>query len=426
MFGPNVEIRRPGAPARLRGSATASHRGAVAAALLAALSALPAPAQDAATQTASAVTVRYLDAAGTALRSSDGTLIREGLLVPLSALSGAAKVEVSARGEKTYTVTGLRSHKPDVDLALLGVDPAPMPSVYVPRLSNYLPGGTVKVWRGPAAGDTSIPGQTPFKFSLRGPDFIALTAEGASGGPVFKESGEFVGVAMSFNEPPYSTAWVVSVASILRLIEGASATPTPLDQVQIPPPWEYADKNSTKGLIFRGAILATVGKFEDARSFLTLAAKQDKSDPEAYYQTGQLLLKEKSYLEASARFQQAAEFAGNWHMAWHMSGVALNQAGRYKDAIEKYRKALEVDPNSSLTYSNIGGAHYNLGQYQEAVAAFQKSRELDPTNWVAYTNLANTYKRMNQMLPAEEIYQELLVKNPEVAAKLRKDLDAPR
>lgn len=383
-------------------------------------------AQDAATQLGSTVTIHFLDSSGALLRSSDGTLIKEGLLAPHSALAGAAKVEVLARGGKKYAVTGLLSSKPDVDLALLGLDSAPDPALFVPKLSIFFPGGDVRMFRGPeAGGDEPIAAKTPSKFSLRGPDFVALSAAGSDGGPVFKSTGEFIGVARRFDEDPYQTAYVITVASIARLIEGAGAA-TPLAEIPPPVAPEFMTKTSTPGLIFRGFLLTFADRTEDARSFLNLAMKREPENPDCFFAWGQLLMREKSYLEAAGRFRQAGESAGGFFLAWHMAGVALNQAGRYQDAVVMYQKALEVDPNSAMSHCNLGGAYYNLGRMHDAVDEFERSRQIDPNYMLAYANLANTYMKMGEALKAEEIYQEVLAKNPDVAAKLRKDLDAGR
>ena len=383
-------------------------------------------AQDAATQLGSTVSVHYLDASGALLRSTEGTLIKEGLLAPNSALAGAAKVEVIARGDRRYAVTGLLSSKPDVDLALLALDTPPEPALFVPKLSTFLPGGDVNMFRGPEAGDDqAIAAKTPSKFSLRGPEFVALTAQGSDGGPVFKASGEFIGVARRFDEAPYQTAYVVTIASIARLIEGAR-TPILLSELPAPVPPEFAAKTSVPGLVFRGFILIFADRTEDARNFLNLAMKREPENPDCLFAWGQLLMREKSYLDAAARFRQAAENSGGFHMAWHMAGVALNQAGRYQDAVQMYQKALEVDPKSAMTHCNLGGAYYNLGRLHDAVDEFEASRQIDPKYWLAYANLANTYAKMGESMKAEEVYQDVLAKNPELAAKLRKDLDAGR
>ncbi len=419
-------------PALSLGPALALNPGRVTALFLgvislsALLTAGSAHAQDPETQLASAVSVEVHDAAGKVLAKCDGTVIQEGLLMPLSILAGARTVEVTGRNGVHWTTSAVRSAKDDVDLALLALDPPPVKSIYVPRLPTFMPGGDVRIVRGPAAGsDTPIEGKTTAKFSMRGPDFIGLNILGPNGAPAFKSSGELVGVARGFDEPPYETGYLVPASSVLRLIEGVSG-PTQIDELSPPIPPDYADKNSNRGLIFRGSILIANMKTEDARSFLTLAMKRDQNNPDGLFAWGSLLMMEKNYLDAAARYKLAAESAGNYAFAWHMAGVNFNNAGRYKDASTMYLNALKVDPNSAMTHCNLGGAYYNLGQFDLAVAEFLKSRELDERYWLAYTNLAFTYQRMGSTQQVEEIYQELLVKNPDLAGKLRRDLDTQK
>lgn len=394
----------------------------------AAPAAVPAPAPSTATlpeaARRAAVSVRFFDAAGKLLRTTNGLWLREGVVVPYDALSGADAAQITVRGSDPIATLGVSSTKPDVNLALLEVPPVEGGGYVVPSTGTFRPGAPFWVARGPSGeGDDVLAGTIGEKFSLRGPDFLSVSTAFAAAAPAFKEDGSLLGVTFDLSEDGYNFRFVVTTASLLHLVQ-ARRDPEPFAAHANPVLTEIFDRRSCTGSAFRGSLLLASGATEDARNYFNLALKLDPRSPLSHFGLGQVLFREKSWRESAVEFKLAGDADSTYHMAWHMCGAAFNQGGDYKNAVYVYKKALAINPASALSWTNIGGAYYNLKDFDSAIVAFGRAKDADPTYWFAYFNLAMTYKSLTRYTDAEAVYIELKEKNPGYAQQLRVALDA--
>ena len=105
------------------------------------------------TALSAALTVEYFDAAGTPIRSTNGTLVRQGLVVPLTALSGATSARAIARDGKSWTSEQLIAVHPEANLALLPISDIPAYAIDVPRNAAFVKNAEVVLMRGPGGAD---------------------------------------------------------------------------------------------------------------------------------------------------------------------------------------------------------------------------------------------------------------------------------
>ncbi len=380
-------------------------------------------------QLAGAVTVHMIDSNGAPLRSVNGTMLNEGVVVPSSALIGAASAQIISRdGSRWESQNVLAVHSP-VGIALLEMPERPPFAIEFPSSGAFMPGSKATLMAGPGGVVDSVTVTIQRAFSLRdGTDFIPVKPGLAGAAPCIGRDGRFLGVSGDLSEDGYSLGYVVPMASV-RVVVGARGAPIPISTVgaeNITAPFE--DRASSYGLTFRGASLQVMGELEDARNFLTLALRVDPGSPNAHFWMGRLLFTESEHAAAAESFIKAGEHDPSYHMAWHMAGAAYNQAGQFDDSVDMYLRALEVDPNSAMTFSNLGGAYFNQQRHEKAIEAYRKSIQADPRsqNGLAFFNLAMTYNTMGRRAEAEEVYRQLLEISPEGAARLRRQLDSAR
>jgi Tfp pilus assembly protein PilF len=369
------------------------------------------------------VTCEYLEAGGLSLRATSGVLLRDGLLLPYSALAGVATVDAHTRDGRTWSSSDLIALHPEADLALLQIDGDPPYALPAP-LDVTLPSDEeITLVRGPdGPGPSTKKAALYGRFDLDGPDYLAISEGLENGAAAFRADGELLGVCFDLSEQGHSLVYLASAASIRNLLEHRGSAVS-LNSIVAPTPPEYKVRTTVSGLTFRAAILQTAHKPDDARKFLDLALKKDPALASAHFWMGRVYFAEQRFEQAAASFQRAGELADHYQSAWHMAGASYNQASNYPLALEMYRKALVVDPRSAPTWCNLGGTEFNRRNFTEAEFAFEKAIEFDPSYGLAYFNLGILQRRTGRNQDAEHTYEALLRQDPSWAPRLRTALD---
>jgi Flp pilus assembly protein TadD len=377
------------------------------------------------TALSAALTVEYFDAEGTPIRSTNGTLIRQGLVVPLTALSGAATARAIARDGKSWTSEQLIAVHPEADLALLPISDIPAYAIDVPRNAAFVKNAEVVLLRGPGgAGAETVTVTAYGKFSIRGPDFLALSEGLPSGAPGFRSDGTLLGICFDVSEGGTLLDYLVTTASVQNLIAGRGE-PIALASYPSTGPPQYQNASTLDGMVFRGALLATTGRTQEARTFLDQALVLMPTNPVAHHWWGRALFEDGQHEEAAISFQKAAELDPSYHLAWHMAGAAMHQAGHFEEALALYQRALEAYPESALTWCNIGSTQFHVLHFAEAEEAFSMAMQLDPSYSLPYFNLAMLYRQQGRGAEAESLYVKLQEVDPAWAERLRRALDDP-
>jgi len=376
-----------------------------------------------------AVAVEMQDAAGTSLRTVNGTLVPQGVVVQVSALAKAAKASVRSRSGETWATSEVLATNAAVGLAVLKLPNPPLTPLAFPPSGAYTAKSRVFLLNGPGVGADSVSATIYENFMLRntGADLCPVVPGIPGAGPVVDERGRFLGVACDLSEGSYNFGYIVPMGSV-RVVANTVGQGGPISNFAGASVPAYEQRDATTGLVFRGAVLTKAERWDDARFFLDQALKRDPNAADAYYWSGQALFGGQQFQRAAEDFVLAGQKDATFHLAWHMAGAAQNQAADYNKAIEMYQKALEVKPTAADTYCNLGGAYYNLQRIDDAVAAFRKSIELDPryARGLAYTNLALVLNGAGRRDEAEAVYRDLNQVSPEWAQRLRAALDGAR
>ena len=126
---------------------------------------------------------------------------------------------------------------------------------------------------------------------------------------------------------------------------------------------DHALANKWLGIALSG--LRQTGKaIETIRKYLGTAA--GKSDPEAKYNLGRLLLGTGLTQEAVEYFKQAVVHRSNLVPAWYQLGNANARLKQLDVALQCYKKALEIDPTYTNAYLALGQTLLKKGKTEEA------------------------------------------------------------
>lgn len=88
-----------------------------------------------------------------------------------------------------------------------------------------------------------------------------------------------------------------------------------------------------------------------------------------------------------------------------------------------YRQALKINPFSVAPWTHLGIANGKLERYPDAIASFQRAVELDPDNAAIHYNIGYAHLLSGNEAAAKMIVEELYTLDPEVADRLRAEID---
>lgn len=142
------------------------------------------------------------------------------------------------------------------------------------------------------------------------------------------------------------------------------------------------------------------------------AAKQ-QDDPKAQrdyavalYATGDVEKAKQAYLEEQKNNP-------NDPVLYNNLGNAYRDSKQYDEAITAYKKAIELAPSQQNSYINLAHLYlYVLNKPEEAIAIYQKALEANPDNQDLRVLLGNAYEHKGDKEQAEEVFQQVLDKNP--------------
>ena len=121
----------------------------------------------------------------------------------------------------------------------------------------------------------------------------------------------------------------------------------------------------------RGLIAESGNLFRDI-------AREAPEQFDAAYFLGEIALRQKSYPEAVARFEQAI-LLNPAHVAAHvLLGTALCGLKKYAEGILSLKRALQLAPQNALISYNLGMAQWEVGRYREARESYDRVLAIEP------------------------------------------------
>jgi tetratricopeptide (TPR) repeat protein len=117
-----------------------------------------------------------------------------------------------------------------------------------------------------------------------------------------------------------------------------------------------------------------MGDLQKAEEHYQAAVKLDPDHfPDAYYDHGVLLIKERKLADAEAAFRKALEINPRYADAHNNLGYLLEREGKIAEASDQYRAAIEDEPDFRRAHFNLGRILINEGKYQAGIEQFKQT-----------------------------------------------------
>lgn len=329
------------------------------------------------------VAVASFDNKGDLFGHGSGFIVRrDGVVITsLHVIKNAAEIRIKT-GEKVYTIKGLLHADPENDVALLKVDGPGFPTVRLGDSERARDGEKVYVMGSPRGeGNTLSEGVLMVTREIgsyrRMLQITAPFSEGVSGGPVFDERGEVIGIA----------TFVLREAQFSAASRGLSFA-VPINMIK--------DAFSSEKVI----------ELKD------ISSREPSKSAEHWLNLGNNLSKSARYKEAVDAYRKAAEIDPGMASAFNGLGVACMGLNKYQEAIEALKQSLRIEPGSAWTHSNLGLAYMESGRDREAIDALREAVRIMPDLGAAHFNLGIAYRRLGMFKEAAEAYRNAVRVDP--------------
>ena len=156
----------------------------------------------------------------------------------------------------------------------------------------------------------------------------------------------------------------------------------------------------------------------DARNQLDLAelteqAEKHPGQPENLYLLAEAYLKSGKIDEAKSTIAQLDKLSAGDYRTLTGLGVLLARYRLYDDAIQHFQAALQADPGSDDVEFDLANAYFRKGRYQEALDITGHISDEGRKDDACYALLGDIYAHLGQTVRAEEIFREVILRNPD-------------
>jgi len=399
----------------------------------------------------SVVVIVAIDREGQSMSQGSGFVVREDGAVATNyhVISRATDIKIKI-GQKILDIEGVLYVDLDNDLALLKLRGNGFPAVRMGDANALQVGQKVYVIGSPQGLENTI--SEGILSGIRdlgsGRKILQMTAAispGSSGGPVFNEKGEVIGVATFLIEANQNLNFALPV-NLLAPGLSKKDVASPRDACRV----DFAE---TAACYYnQGLAYGTLGEFERAAESFNRALNIDPGRIEVYVSLGlsyanlgrheeavnmlmeglkiqpgePALLKALSavysqmgrYGEAIATLEKSIAIKGDDPAAYYGLATTYVQMSRYQDAVTAAKKAIELNPESAEFRGFLGYAYDKLNMPAEAAAAFKAGIRLDPDDPRMHFGLGKAYVALGEKASALEEYKMLKKLDPKSADEL--------
>jgi tetratricopeptide (TPR) repeat protein len=253
-----------------------------------------------------------------------------------------------------------------------------------------------------------------------------ITLPGMSGGPVFNEQGELIGVhgKGDVSEAEIATSKInpevayiksgfnlgIPINTFLRL-----SAKSGVDVGVTPPPEKVVTAPKADDFFIQGVDKQNKGDNQGAIIAYNEAIRLNPNLAEAYNNRGIVRKELGDKPGAIDDYNQAIKFNPNLALAYYNRGIVRKELGDKPGAIDDYNLAIKFNPNYAEPYYNRGIVRKDLGDKQGAIDDFNQAIKINPNDADAYYNRGIVRKELGDKQGAIDDYTLAIKFNPNYA-----------
>ncbi len=330
---------------------------------------------------------------GKATSLGSGFIVREdgAVVTNYHVINMASDIKVKM-GYKVLDVEGILHVDPENDLAILKLKGHDFPVVRLGDANSLAVGEKVYVIGSPQGLENTI--SEGILSGIRKVDkehkvlqMTAAISPGSSGGPLFNDRGEVVGIA----------TFLIADTQNLNFAMPINLITPGLQKKELVSPAEacQADYTETASCWFyQGLAYGTSGQYARAADAFKRSLTIDPGKAESYVNLGVSYANMGKYQLAAEMFSEALKITPDHPEALVRLGLAYTELGRSADALAVLERATKLRPDSGETFYHLALTYGVLNQPAEAMAAAKEATRLSPKLAGAHGYLGSLYRKM--------------------------------
>jgi len=150
-----------------------------------------------------------------------------------------------------------------------------------------------------------------------------------------------------------------------------------------------------------------------AKNTLEKLVQLDENNFKAFFMLGTVFLALKEYYPAIANFSYSLQIKADFHDARLGLVDAYHKQGKYKISLRELDYLIKTEPEFVLAYIKTALILIETNLHDKAIPFLEKAIELDDSNSEIKEILGVLYEEFGNRERAKELYQEMLIVNPE-------------
>jgi len=175
------------------------------------------------------------------------------------------------------------------------------------------------------------------------------------------------------------------------------------------------DKENYEVLTELGDLYYSTGNIEKAEEFLEKSIKINPYNPKAYYILTEIYRIQGKKEKVLNSLEILTKLVPDDFYPYYLKGMLFKEIKNYKIADENFQKAYLILKNKTdfLSLFNIGIICIEMGKIDEALDVFLKLNSMKPENVEVMNEIAVCYAMKGEKKKAKEIWEKILLKNPD-------------
>ncbi|HZX11537.1 MAG TPA: tetratricopeptide repeat protein [Acidobacteriota bacterium] len=324
-------------------------------------------------------------------------------------ISQANSIEGTSVDGKKVKIKGLVDYDKETNIALLEINKKP-PVLPIGNFNSVEFGSKVFLIGSNQLGQIrAYPGEiiniAESAVNIKVADSSITAGDEASGGPVFDENGQVVGIIFY---PEGSSSKVIVPISILERVNKNSSS----EKIKRVEPEDYF--STLEGAYLTGHSFAAINNMIIAENNLEKVVEKNPQDIETKKILAEVYTKGRAYNLAVSTYQDITQLNPESDEAYLKMGTVYIEMRKWKEAIPPLEKAIELNPDNTSAYYNIGRAYEELKDYEKAIENYKKYIESEPQDLKdTYLRLGIAQLEIEDFQGAADSLQKAIKNNPD-------------